>query len=101
MRSIQTAVTLLECAALCALGAVVVACSGSERDGRAPNGVAEHATESGSEESDAPLSLSVEERLDACAQDPRVLAGLVTQSVCAGADIFFRETFNCARSQRG
>src|SRR6478736_1525877 len=94
MRSIQTGFTLLECVALCALGAVAMACSGSERDGRAPNGIAEHAAESGSEQPDASKSLSVEERLDACAQDPRVVAGLVTQSVCAGADIFFRETFN-------
>ncbi len=33
------------------------------------------------------------ERLAACARDPRVAAGLVTPEVCAGADIFFRETF--------
>lgn len=39
-------------------------------------------------------SLTAEQRLDACAQDPRVVAGLVSAEVCAGADIFFRETFN-------
>jgi hypothetical protein len=37
--------------------------------------------------------LTAEQRLEACAQDPRVLAGLVSAEVCAGADIFFRETF--------
>jgi hypothetical protein len=34
-----------------------------------------------------------EARLQACSQDPRVMAGLVGTDVCAGADIFFRETF--------
>jgi hypothetical protein len=38
-------------------------------------------------------SLTAEQRLDACRQDPRVVAGLVSAEVCAGADIFFRETF--------
>lgn len=33
-------------------------------------------------------------RLQACSQDPRVMAGLVSPDVCAGADIFFRETFD-------
>jgi hypothetical protein len=32
-------------------------------------------------------------RLARCSQDPRVMAGLVGTDVCAGADIFFRETF--------
>lgn len=32
-------------------------------------------------------------RLQKCSQDPRVMAGLVGTDVCAGADIFFRETF--------
>jgi len=32
-------------------------------------------------------------RLQTCSQDPRVMAGLVGTDVCAGADIFFRETF--------
>ena len=36
----------------------------------------------------------VQQRLAACAQDPRVLTGLVTQQICAGADIFFREPFD-------
>jgi hypothetical protein len=39
-------------------------------------------------------ALTAQDRLTACAQDPRVLAGLVSQQICAGADIFFRETFN-------
>jgi hypothetical protein len=37
--------------------------------------------------------LTAQQRLAACAQDPRVQAGLVTQNVCAGASIFFNETF--------
>jgi hypothetical protein len=44
------------------------------------------------EQASANLSASV--RLAACAQDPRVVAGLVSQTICAGADIFFRETFD-------
>jgi hypothetical protein len=38
--------------------------------------------------------LTAQDRLAACAQDPRVVTGLVSQQICAGADIFFRETFN-------
>lgn len=38
-------------------------------------------------------ALNAEDRLAACEQDPRVIAGLVTSEICAGADIFFRETF--------
>lgn len=38
-------------------------------------------------------SLTAEQRLQACSSDPRVVAGLVSAEVCAGADIFFRETF--------
>jgi hypothetical protein len=38
--------------------------------------------------------LTANQRLAACNQDPRVVAGLVTAQICAGADIFFRETFN-------
>lgn len=37
--------------------------------------------------------LSAEERLAACDEDPRVIAGLVSRRVCAGGDIFFNETF--------
>src|ERR1044072_8281006 len=32
-------------------------------------------------------------RLANCQKDQRVKAGLVTATICAGADIFFRETF--------
>ena len=42
----------------------------------------------------ASASLSASTRLAACAKDPRVQAGLVSQTICAGADIFFRETFD-------
>jgi hypothetical protein len=38
-------------------------------------------------------SLTAEQRIEACMQDPRVVTGLVSAEVCAGADIFFRETF--------
>ncbi|WP_437968099.1 hypothetical protein WMF04_01835 [Sorangium sp. So ce260] len=38
-------------------------------------------------------ALNAEDRIAACEQDPRVIAGLVTREICAGADIFFRETF--------
>jgi len=38
--------------------------------------------------------LTANQRLAACNQDPRVVTGLVTAPICAGADIFFRETFN-------
>jgi hypothetical protein len=38
--------------------------------------------------------LTAQDRLNACAQDPRVITSLVSAQVCAGADIFFRETFN-------
>jgi cytochrome c peroxidase len=45
---------------------------------------------------DAPQTsaLTAQDRLTACNSDPRVVAGLVTAQICAGADIFFRETFN-------
>jgi cytochrome c peroxidase len=39
-------------------------------------------------------ALTAAQRLAACAQDPRVVTGLASQQVCAGADIFFTETFN-------
>lgn len=38
--------------------------------------------------------LTQEQRIVSCQNDPRVLAGLVTTSICVGADVFFRETFN-------
>jgi hypothetical protein len=39
-------------------------------------------------------SLTAQQRLNACAQDPRVVTGLATAQVCAGAGIFFEETFS-------
>lgn len=39
------------------------------------------------------LALTADERLAACASDPRVVAGLVSARVCAGAELFFREPF--------
>ena len=38
-------------------------------------------------------ALTAQDRLNACQQDPRVVTGLVTAQVCAGARIFFDETF--------
>ena len=38
--------------------------------------------------------LTAGQRLSACAQDPRVVTGLATAQVCAGAGVFFQETFN-------
>jgi cytochrome c peroxidase len=40
------------------------------------------------------VGLTAQDRLTACAQDPRVVARLVSPEVCAGAGIFFTETFN-------
>ncbi len=37
--------------------------------------------------------LTVQDRIDACLEDPRVIAELVSVDVCVGADLFFRETF--------
>ncbi|WP_437938960.1 hypothetical protein [Sorangium sp. So ce341] len=39
-----------------------------------------------------PVTLA--DRLAQCAQDPRVVAGLVSRDVCAGAGVFFEETFD-------
>jgi mono/diheme cytochrome c family protein len=81
-----------------ALGTVSFACSGVDGEGRASNGVEEsranQAGGTGVSGREREGALTVEARLEACAQDPRVLAGLVSPDVCAGADIFFRETFD-------
>lgn len=37
--------------------------------------------------------LSAQDRLAACSQDPRVTTGLLSPDICAGGDIFLRETF--------
>ncbi len=68
-----------------ALTAAFVAACGADGD-RAPRDGAEPLSEVTS-------ALTGDQRLAACAQDPQVIAGLVSQQVCAGADIFFRETF--------
>src|SRR5689334_13315981 len=46
----------------------------------------------------APLSvatsaLTADQRLAACANDPRVVTGLASAQICAGAGVFFEETF--------
>lgn len=38
-------------------------------------------------------ALTGQDRLAACGRDPRVLAGLMSARICAGGDIFARETF--------
>ena len=53
----------------------------------------------------AQQSLGLNDRLAACASDPRVVAGTVSVDVCTGADLFFRETFggngrSCASCHR-
>ena len=66
------------------LGALLVgSCQSPELDGRDSIDVVASSS-----------ALTTQDRLSACAQDPRVVAGLVTREICAGADIFFRETFN-------
>jgi hypothetical protein len=42
----------------------------------------------------ASQALSFDTRLANCAEDPRVVTGLVSQTVCAGAGVFFEETFD-------
>lgn len=48
----------------------------------------------GAEIAEVTSGLTAQQRLSACAQDPRVVTGLTTASICAGAGIFFQETFN-------
>jgi hypothetical protein len=64
-----------------ALGAAVAGCGGLEAGTDTEPLVETHS------------SLTAAERLAACAKDPRVVTGLVSTQVCAGADVFFRETF--------
>ncbi|WP_437968732.1 hypothetical protein WMF04_05295 [Sorangium sp. So ce260] len=39
-------------------------------------------------------SVTLADRIARCMQDPRVVSGLVSQDVCAGAGVFFEETFD-------
>jgi len=41
----------------------------------------------------AQSELTAQDRLAACSQDPRVTTGLLSPDICAGGDIFLRETF--------
>ena len=41
----------------------------------------------------AESDLTAQQRLAACAQDPRVVTGLASAEICAGAGVFFEETF--------
>ena len=61
--------------------ALLMACSG-----------ASEATDSQSVSS-AESELTAQDRLATCSQDPRVTTGLLSPDICAGGDIFLRETF--------
>src|SRR6185436_9093888 len=55
--------------------------------------------------SETQRSLGLDDRMAACARDPRVVAGAVSVDVCVGADLFFREQFagngrSCATCHR-
>lgn len=65
-----------------AIAAVFVISCGAQGPGVATERVASEAE-----------GLTAQDRLAVCAQDPRVISGLVSREICAGADIFFRETF--------
>ncbi|HEX8109992.1 MAG TPA: hypothetical protein VF516_19820 [Kofleriaceae bacterium] len=44
--------------------------------------------------SEAPQPLTLDDRIAACTNDPRVKIGKLSVDTCVGADLFFRETFN-------
>lgn len=74
--------------AACALAAsCILSCGGSGLVSDLGAGGAENAAQASS-------GLTAQDRLAACAKDPRVVAGLVSAQICAGASIFFTETFN-------
>src|SRR3954470_17211904 len=57
------------------------------------------------EATEAQQALTLNDRIAACSSDPRVVAGTVSVDVCAGADLFLRETFggngrSCATCHR-
>lgn len=56
-------------------------------------GCGTNAGEPGIELGTTDSALTVADRLATCATDPRVELGFVTAEICAGADVFFRETF--------
>ena len=65
----------------CIGAAAVAACGVAE----APQGSSQAAV--------ASSPRTVEQRLASCAQDPRVVTGLASPEICAGANLFFHETF--------
>src|SRR5215510_6693034 len=46
------------------------------------------------ETSETPQVLTLDDRIAACTNDPRVILGKLNVDTCVGADLFFRETFN-------
>ena len=91
-RTTIAGVTWIEGAALFLLGAVSVACSGSERDGRSSNGVAESVAEngegSGSDEPNPAKAVSVEDRLAAEEHaGAAAVGGLVDGGMLAGGPV--------------
>lgn len=65
---------------------ILAGCSSSANEGAIADDASEQVSSTSSE-------LTAQDRLATCSQDPRVTTGLVSPDVCAGADIFFRETF--------
>jgi hypothetical protein len=71
----------VSCIAVAAAAALIAGCGG-------------FATDAGGDDIQVVSSaLTAQQRLAACDQDPRVIAGLVSRQICAGARIFFDETF--------
>jgi hypothetical protein len=65
---------------------LVSAATAASCDNSARNGEAASITVASS-------ALTAEQRVTACAQDPRVVTGLASAQLCAGAGVFFEETF--------
>ncbi|HET9623120.1 MAG TPA: hypothetical protein VFP84_17225 [Kofleriaceae bacterium] len=75
-------------------GVVVTGCAGLEPgDDDAASAAPATATVAATTTATA-QAVTLNDRLLSCASDPRVQAGLVSADVCAGADLFLRETFN-------
>src|SRR6478736_3386459 len=68
--------------------ALLIGCSAAnEVPDSEPQSTAESATGTATSE------LTAQDRLATCSQDPRVTTGLLSPDICAGGDIFLRETF--------
>src|SRR5262245_39438419 len=84
---VRTSTLLLALALSGGLGALPASvCAAPEPDGAPPPPPSAQPIDAGRAERQAL-------RAERCSRDPRVLLGLVTQTACIGADLFFRETF--------